>query len=324
MPKNHSVNYIDLILILLIIICIRTGIRQGFILSALSLAAWVGSLIIGFLIYHPLAGFLHMMMPSAGFWVPPLSFIAGIFIGKLVLDRIIDSTLDRIPIDKHISKTNKLLGAIPGFANGFIWAVLISGILLLVPFTNGLSKETRESRVARKLIAKVSWMDDSLSPVFREVLNHTEPTKDNKTGGEEVIKLPFKVTDATERPDLEAEMLVLINKERKEHGLHSLKADPKLAVVARKHSADMFARSYFSHYTPEGADPYARMIKGKIIFLTAGENIALAQTLPLAHTGLMNSPGHRANILNPAYGRVGIGILDGGLYGLMITQNFRN
>lgn len=38
----------------------------------------------------------------------------------------------------------------------------------------------------------------------------------------------------------------------------------------------------------------------------------------------MESPGHRANILNPEFGRLGIGILDGGIYGLMITQNFRN
>lgn len=51
---------------------------------------------------------------------------------------------------------------------------------------------------------------------------------------------------------------------------------------------------------------------------------ALAPTLSQAHTGLMNSPGHRANILNNGFGRVGIGILDAGIYGLMITQNFRN
>jgi uncharacterized protein YkwD len=38
----------------------------------------------------------------------------------------------------------------------------------------------------------------------------------------------------------------------------------------------------------------------------------------------MNSPGHRANILNPSFGRVGIGILDGGFYGLMISQEFRD
>ena len=52
--------------------------------------------------------------------------------------------------------------------------------------------------------------------------------------------------------------------------------------------------------------------------------LALARTLDMAHTGLMNSPGHRANILNPAFGRVGIGILDGGRHGLMVTQTFRN
>jgi uncharacterized protein YkwD len=59
-------------------------------------------------------------------------------------------------------------------------------------------------------------------------------------------------------------------------------------------------------------------------YRTAGENLALAPTLHIAHNGLMNSPGHRANILHPQFGRVGIGIMDGGLRGLMVTQNFRN
>jgi uncharacterized protein YkwD len=86
----------------------------------------------------------------------------------------------------------------------------------------------------------------------------------------------------------------------------------------------MFARSYFSHISPEGLEPFDRMHQAKVRFFSAGENLALAQTLPSAHQGLMNSPGHRANILRPAYGRVGIGVLDGGRYGLMVTQNFRN
>jgi uncharacterized protein YkwD len=86
----------------------------------------------------------------------------------------------------------------------------------------------------------------------------------------------------------------------------------------------MFARSYFSHISPEGATPFDRIRKAEISFLTAGENLALAQSLHLAHTGLMNSPGHKANILHKSFGRVGIGILDGGIYGIMVTQNFRN
>jgi uncharacterized protein YkwD len=106
--------------------------------------------------------------------------------------------------------------------------------------------------------------------------------------------------------------------------LKPLKPDPEIQVVARKHSADMFARGYFSHINPNGEDPFDRMRKGGIRFLAAGENLALAQTLTIAHNGLMNSPGHRANILQPAFGRLGIGILNSGIHGLMITQNFRN
>ena len=94
--------------------------------------------------------------------------------------------------------------------------------------------------------------------------------------------------------------------------------------VALAHSADMFQRGYFAHYTPEGKDPFDRMRDAHIRFYLAGENLALAQTLSIAHQGLMNSPGHRENILRPGFGRLGIGILDGGFYGLMISQEFRN
>jgi uncharacterized protein YkwD len=66
------------------------------------------------------------------------------------------------------------------------------------------------------------------------------------------------------------------------------------------------------------------MRSANVRFITAGENLALAPTLQIAHTGLMNSPGHRANILRREFGRVGIGIMDGGMRGLMISQEFRN
>jgi uncharacterized protein YkwD len=86
----------------------------------------------------------------------------------------------------------------------------------------------------------------------------------------------------------------------------------------------MFERGYFSHNTPEGKDPFHRMREAKVMFRTAGENLALSPTVQIAHTGLMNSPGHRANILSPAFGRVGIGIMNGGRRGLMVSQEFRN
>ena len=169
----------------------------------------------------------------------------------------------------------------------------------------------------------MSWLEKKLSPIFGEALNRSlnKTTVEDEHGS---VSLPFIVKRPTVRHDLEAEMLILVNKERVANGLKPVKADEELAKVARKHSVDMFLKGYFSHYTPDGRNPFDRMKADKIVFMTAGENLALSQTLQMAHSGLMKSPGHRANILNSAFGRLGIGVLDGGIYGLMITQNFRN
>lgn len=145
-----------------------------------------------------------------------------------------------------------------------------------------------------------------------------------KPESDETVNLPFTVKEYRPRPDLEVQMLEMVNKERTKRGLKPLLPDPQLTLVSRKHSSDMFSRGYFSHLTPEGKDPFDRMRTANVKFLTAGENLALGQTLKICHEGLMNSPGHRANILRPQYGRLGIGVLDGGIRGLMITQSFRN
>jgi uncharacterized protein YkwD len=132
------------------------------------------------------------------------------------------------------------------------------------------------------------------------------------------------VAETHPRPDLEAQMLEMVNEERRAAGLKPVVPDPELTEVARAHSADMFARGYFAHVTPEGQSPFDRMTHAGVTFRTAGENLALAPTLKIAHTGLMNSPGHRANILRPEFGRLGIGIVDGGYRGIMVSQEFRN
>jgi uncharacterized protein YkwD len=84
----------------------------------------------------------------------------------------------------------------------------------------------------------------------------------------------------------------------------------------------MFQQGYFAHVDPDGTTPFDRMKRGGVTFRAAGENLALAPTVDVAHEGLMNSPGHRANILNPSFHRIGIGVADGGMHGKMFTQNF--
>jgi uncharacterized protein YkwD len=163
-----------------------------------------------------------------------------------------------------------------------------------------------------------------LAPIFEPAVQRTLQAVMVDPESRERIALQFRVDDGQPRPDLEAQMLDLVNAERRAHGLKAVQPDPILAELARAHSRDMLARGYFAHVTPEGNDLSDRMQQARIGYLSAGENLALAPSLYTAHTGLMHSPGHRANILRPQFGRLGIGILDSGKHGLMVTQDFRN
>ena len=81
-------------------------------------------------------------------------------------------------------------------------------------------------------------------------------------------------------------------------------------------------RNYFSHYTPEGKSPFDRMDEAGIKYKAAGENLAYAPSVEVAHQGLIDSPGHRANILRPEFGHLGVGVIDGGINGKMFCQEF--
>ena len=119
----------------------------------------------------------------------------------------------------------------------------------------------------------------------------------------------------------ELQMVALVNDERTSRGLSALEIDMEMVLVARAHSADMRDRDYFAHTNPDGLDPFDRMSAADISYRTAGENLAYANSISRAHTMLMESPGHRANILNGDFGRVGIGIVEIP-NGWMITQIF--
>lgn len=129
-------------------------------------------------------------------------------------------------------------------------------------------------------------------------------------------------TAATGLTAEEQQMLNLVNQERTRRGLPALKADLALTKVARLKSQDMIAKNYFSHQSPTYGSPFDMMKRFGITYRTAGENIAGNGSVTGAHTSLMNSSGHRANILGSQFTHVGIGIVNGGSYGKMFTQMF--
>jgi uncharacterized protein YkwD len=138
-----------------------------------------------------------------------------------------------------------------------------------------------------------------------------------------------------------------VNEERKKRGLKILNSDSKIAEMARLHSLDMANRSYFSHVNPEGEDPTMRAKRhgietetqrGSIIMVGIGENIGMMPTGNVEGNGYvsssndvadammkgwMNSPGHRANILESDYNVIGVGVAYNGYGTYYLTQDFK-
>lgn len=108
---------------------------------------------------------------------------------------------------------------------------------------------------------------------------------------------------------LEYQLFDLTNAARVKHELPVLEWHEEVSGTARNHSADMAENNYFSHQNQEGQSPFDRMEEDDISFSTAGENLAAGQPSSIfAHHGLMNSEGHRENILHNRFEELGVGV----------------
>ncbi|HUG75559.1 MAG TPA: CvpA family protein [Acidimicrobiia bacterium] len=112
-----------------------------------------------------------------------------------------------------------------------------------------------------------------------------------------------------------------LNRARVDEGLDPLAWSDALAEVAEGHAYDMYLNGFFSHTSPTTGSLVDRLRAAGLTYRVAGENLALAATPQEVHDGLMDSPGHRANIVGDGYRRVGIAVVSGRL-GLMTVQVF--
>jgi hypothetical protein len=111
-------------------------------------------------------------------------------------------------------------------------------------------------------------------------------------------------------------IIAMTNQERAAAGLNPLSVNADLMSSAQAKAQDMIARDYWAHFAPDGTSPWYFMTQSGYKYVGAGENLAMDfATDQDVMTGWMNSPGHRANILNPAYVDVGIAVVEGQLQG---------
>ncbi len=322
-PFLHG-NWIDLIILAILLWYFLEGLQNNFLSKVFGLLSLVVSFVsaLKFYAFFSLLLVGNFSLPkgiadAAGF------FIAGL-IGEAIFSTIANFLVNKIPHRFFVNKLNKTLGFIPSLINGIILVAFLLTLTISLPISPVVKGAILASKLGSPLVLKTQTLERQINQIFGGAANETLNFLTVKPEGKENVDLHFKTDDYSVDYVSEQTMLGFVNKERKNQGIRPVVFNEKLAIVARAHAKDMLKRGYFSHNSPEGLSPFDRMKNAGIGFETAGENLAFAPNVEIAHTGLMNSPGHRANILNADFGKLGIGVINAGVYGKMFVQEFTN
>jgi uncharacterized membrane protein required for colicin V production len=317
---------IDAAILALIGFSVWNGYRNGFIATAYGLATWVISFAAAVVFQAPAAALVERLglLPANA---RPLAFVLVIVIVEGLFSLAGHFAL--APIVKTVHKSSpwamgldKALGIFPSVARSLFVVGIVLAAVVVSPLPADLKAAVESSRISRALIERVTALQPQLAALSGQ-FGDSVPVFVTKLGADDTEKLDLPSDlQLTPDPVAERQMLDLVNEERSSAGLQPLAWDDKLVPVARAHSEEMFKLKYFSHTSPVAGSPFDRLKAAGITYTRAGENLAYAQSVTIAHRGLMESQGHRENLLRPEFTKIGIGVISAGPYGRMFTQLF--
>jgi uncharacterized protein YkwD/uncharacterized membrane protein required for colicin V production len=319
------VNAIDLLIVAALVLGAVLGIRAGFIATLFGLITWVVAIPVALILQGPLGSLLaHVGL------APPvartLAFVLVLIViesGFAVLGNVwVMPFVKRLHADRTFGTADRVLGVVPSLLRTLVIAAVALAAALVFPVGNDVRAAIDGSRIGQVLVEQVAVMQPALSALAGGQ-DDGGPLLVTRLGADQTqrLELPDNLTLVPD-PEAEAQVLKLLNDERTSRGLAPLALDPRLVPIARQHSEEMFRLKYFGHQSPVTGSPFDRLAAAKVTYTRAGENLAYAQSVAVAHRSLMDSPGHRENILRPEFTRIGIGVISAGSYGRMFTQLF--
>ncbi|MEK7168513.1 MAG: CvpA family protein [Patescibacteria group bacterium] len=315
-------NYIDLIIIAILIYFASEAFRHGFWVILADFISFFGSLVLSLRFYSPISQFLKLNFDLNLSVSKAIGFLIASILFESVLGYTFGYLIHKLPDKIKRHKFNHLLGLIPGIGEGL---VLVSALLILIialPIKPQIKSDITESEIGSVLLSKTAVFETAINEVFGGVINESLTYFTVNPDSGESVSLDVDSFKLSVDEKAESDMFAKINQERKKLAIPELILLAPLSGVARNHAKNMWERKYFAHVSPEGKDVGDRLQESKVNYSFAGENLALAPTTITAHTGLMNSKGHRENILDPRFKKVGVGVIDNGIYGKMYVQVF--
>lgn len=180
-----------------------------------------------------------------------------------------------------------------------------------------------ENPVLHDIDSKVSdSVENESQEINEQYVQDISAAKDPKSDNGENQSGDGDSTSSSSEPtstgsgSVESVIIHMINNIRADRGLQLLNPNPVLSNIARSRSQDMINRGYFSHSTPEGKNLSDILIENGVMYACIAENLSQASPPSWGSPDViinlwMNSSMHRANLLNPHYGQLGLGVADG-------------
>jgi uncharacterized protein YkwD/uncharacterized membrane protein required for colicin V production len=300
------------------------GLRAGFIVTLYGLITWVVAIPVALLLQSPLGSAVERVGVAA-----PLARTVAFVVVLLLIEAAFGvlGSLAVVPFARRLHAAtffgaiDRVLGIVPSVLRMLVIAAVGLAAALVLPVGNDVRAAIDGSTIGQVLVQQVAAAQPMLGALAGP--DDSSPLFVTKLGADQsqALDLPDDLTLVAD-PAAEQEMLKLVNDERTARGLAPLELDQRLVPVARQHSEEMFRLKYFGHQSPVSGSPFDRLAAAKITYSRAGENLAYAHSVAVAHGGLMDSQGHRENILRPEFTRIGIGVVSAGSYGRMFTQLF--
>jgi uncharacterized protein YkwD len=318
-------NWVDVLFLLILLYFIITN--NGIITTTFEIIGLFLSIILSLKLYPLISSLLVQHTSISNGFAKAIGFIVIWSITEAVFFFVVKLLNNKIPSRLYHHKWNYYLGFIPGALYGIIFFTFIVTLLVALPVRGTLKKAVLDSKTGSVFVSYSSRFESSLQNVFNDAVAESLNFLTIKQDSGENIHLGFTLSENELSVDRksENEMLNLINHERVSRGGKPLEADEQSSIVARQYGEEMFIHGFFSHESQvDSSTPAQRLDRNNIPYMIMGENLAYAPTLEIAHNGLMNSEGHRKNILSPEFHKVGIGVIDAGIYGKMFVQEFTN
>ncbi len=319
----ENINWVDFIFIAITLYFLITN--KGFIQTLLDILGFFFALLLSYKLYSLFGDVLltYFSIPRG------LANVGGYFIAWLIAE-VIFSLLSILLIGEFIKRLQRHplnigLGYVISILQSAIIYLFFIGLVFALPLRGTLKEDILSSRTGPFFVTASQSLEKGIKNIFGEAISETINFLTIKPGSSESLGLGFKLGNKKLTIDQQSEgtMYSLVNKERSSVGERKLIMDANLREVARLYAKEMFVNGFFSHVSQvDGSTVSERATRRNINFYIIGENLAYAPDVYLAHQGLMNSEGHRKNILYPDFSRVGVGVIDGGIYGKMFVQVF--